>query len=164
MRDSAFKKSLAELPVGSEAEISGPDGNFILPNKTAASLVFVTGGIGITPFISMLRFIQKNKLPYEITILYSNNDEKSTAFLKELKSWAEKNSKINLVLTMTKEPDFQGEKRLIDSQFIKEYVPDWRSSIFMLSGPPGMVKAIRGELKKLDVDRKEIKFEEFIGY
>ena len=164
IRESAFKKSLFELPIGSEVEIQGPDGNFILPDDTSTPLVFITGGIGITPIISMLRFIQKNKLLYKVTILYSNNDEKSTAFLEELQSCAKENPKINIVLIMTEEPDFQGEHRLIDIQFIKEYVPDWQSAIFMLSGPPGMVKAIFNELKKLGVDKKKIKLEEFIGY
>ncbi len=164
IRDSAFKKSLVEMPIGSEAEISGPDGNFILPSKISIPLVFITGGIGITPFISMLRYVQGNKLPYKITILYSNNNQKSAAFLSELKMITEKNPKIKLILMMTEEPDFAGEKRLIDASFIKQYVPDLNSVVFMLSGPPEMVRAMRDELKKLNIDRKKIKFEEFVGY
>lgn len=164
IRESAFKRSLAEFKIGTEVEISGPDGNFILPSDTKIPLVFITGGIGITPFMSMLSYIQENKLPYKITILYSNNNQKSAAFLSELKSWVEKNPKIKLILTMTQEPDFEGEKRMIDAEFIKEYISDIDSAIFMLSGPPGMVTAINKELKKLGIDRQNIKTEQFAGY
>ena len=164
IRDSAFKRSLADMPIGSEVEISGPDGNFILPDKTIAPLVFITGGIGITPFMSILRYIDNKKLPYKIVILYSNSNQKSAAFLSELISIAKNNPKIKLILTMTDEPDFTGEKRLIDASFIKKYVPDWDSAIFMLSGPPGMVQAINEELKKLGVNKKKIKTEQFAGY
>jgi len=153
IRESAFKKSLFELAIGSEVEIDGPDGNFVLPDDASIPLVFITGGIGITPFISMLRFIQGNNLVYKVSLLYSNRNKKSTAFLKELESITKINPKIKLALTT-----------IIDLDFIKQYAPDWQKSVFMLSGPPVMVQAMRGELEKLGVDKRKIKFEEFVGY
>src|SRR5262245_21036447 len=84
VRDSAFKRSLAELPVGAEAEVEQPKGNFVLPEDTEPHYVFVAGGIGITVFRCMLRYIAEENLPHRVTLLYSNRDLATTAFLDEL--------------------------------------------------------------------------------
>jgi ferredoxin-NADP reductase len=83
MRDSAFKRSLDELPVGTEVEVEPPKGSFALPEDTSRPLVFVAGGIGITVFRSMLLFIREGGLPHRVTLVYSNRDRESTAFLDE---------------------------------------------------------------------------------
>src|ERR671931_2507347 len=64
MRDSAFKRSLRELPVGTEVEVEPPKGTFALPEDSSRPLVFVAGGIGITVFRSMLRYVQAEELPH----------------------------------------------------------------------------------------------------
>ena len=84
LRDSAFKRSLAELPVGTEVEVEDPKGSFALPEDTDPPYVFIAGGIGITVFRSMLRYIGEEKLPHRVTLVYSNRDRESTAFLDEL--------------------------------------------------------------------------------
>src|SRR4029453_14600950 len=71
LRDSAFKRSLAELPVGTEVEVEEPKGSFVLPEETDRPYVFVAGGIGITVFRSMLRYIAEGGLPYRVTLVYS---------------------------------------------------------------------------------------------
>ena len=92
MRDSAFKRSLGKLPVGTEVEVESPKGSFGLPEDTSRPLVFVAGGIGITVFRSMLHFIQEEGLPYRVTLVYSNRDRESTAFLDELRELENQNS------------------------------------------------------------------------
>src|SRR4051812_27570298 len=72
IRDSAFKRSLEELPVGAEVDVEQPKGDFVLPEDTDRPYVFVAGGIGITVFRSMLRYIADEQLPYRVTLLYSN--------------------------------------------------------------------------------------------
>ena len=84
LRDTAFKRTLAALAVGDEVEVEEPKGTFLLPEDTSADYVFVAGGIGITAFRSMLRFIADKELPYRITLVYSNRDRESAAFLDEL--------------------------------------------------------------------------------
>jgi ferredoxin-NADP reductase len=81
MRESAFKRSLDELPVGAEVEVEQPKGKFALPEDPARPLVFVAGGIGITVFRSMLRYIREEKLPYRVTLIFTNRDRESAAFL-----------------------------------------------------------------------------------
>lgn len=76
IRDSAFKRSLRELPVGAEVDVDQPKGDFVLPQDTSRPLVFIAGGIGITVFRSMLLYIREERLPYRITLVYSNRDRR----------------------------------------------------------------------------------------
>lgn len=164
IRESAFKKSLFEIPLGSKVKIGAIAGRFYLPEDIARPIVFITGGIGITPFISMIRFIKDRGLPYKITLIYSNRNKKSTAFLDELKKAEKENPNFKLILTMTDDPAWSYEKRVIDSEFIKEYIPDISGNIYMLSGPPKMVYNIRKALKAAGVRKKDIREENFSGY
>src|SRR3712207_4674062 len=84
LRDTAFKRSLAELPVGAEVDVEPPKGKFVLPEDTSRPYVFLAGGIGITVFRSMLRYIDDGDLPYDVTLVYSNRNRAETAFLDEL--------------------------------------------------------------------------------
>src|SRR5215210_6186940 len=77
LRDSAFKRTLAALEVGDEVAVEEPKGSFLLPDQTDVPYVFVAGGIGITVFRSMLRFIRDRRLPYDVTLVYSNRDRES---------------------------------------------------------------------------------------
>src|SRR5581483_953329 len=72
LRDSAFKRSLAELPVGTEVDVEHPKGDFLLPDETDRPYVFLAGGIGITVFRCMLRYVDEEELPHRITLVYSN--------------------------------------------------------------------------------------------
>jgi len=78
LRDTAFKRSLAELEVGNEVEVEEPKGSFVLPRATERSYVFVAGGIGITVFRSMLRFIADEGLDHRVTLVYSTRDRGSS--------------------------------------------------------------------------------------
>jgi hypothetical protein len=69
LRDTAFKRSLAELPIGAEVDVEEPKGTFLLPDDTDQPYVFIAGGIGITVFRCMLRYIAEEKLPYRIARL-----------------------------------------------------------------------------------------------
>src|SRR5689334_5584224 len=101
IRDTAFKRSLAELPVGTKVDVEQPKGSFLLPTETDRPYVFVAGGIGITVFRSMLLYITEEGLPHRVALVYSNRDRESTAFLDELQELAERNENVSLVLTMT---------------------------------------------------------------
>src|SRR3989344_5868112 len=92
MRESAFKKKIGKLRVGDRVAIEGPFGSFGLDNDAKTSAVFIAGGIGITPFISMLRetfsLFRKAKPSEKIFLFYSNRTEAETAFLEELRGYA----------------------------------------------------------------------------
>lgn len=164
IRESAFKKSLHELPLGTEVDIGRILGSFTLPEKEFKKLAFITGGIGITPFVSMVRYIVEENLDYQTTLLYSNRDRESAAFLKELEDMAENNKNIRLVLTMTDDPDWTGEKRMIDAKFIEEYISKPDSYFYLISGPPAMVESMHNVLSEIGIDENMIKTENFSGY
>ena len=165
MRDSAFKRSLSEVPVGTEVEVEPPKGSFGLPEDTTRPLVFVAGGIGITVFRSMLRFIREEGLPYRVTLIYANRDRESTAFLDELQELEQENRDLRLILTMTQDPGWQGETRRIDSQFFRDYLEgDLNESTFLVAGPPAMVEGVQDALAEAGVDEENVIAERYSGY
>src|SRR3990167_11558885 len=93
---SGFKKTLMELPLGTLVDIEGPFGFFTLPRNAAQSVVFIAGGIGITPCISMIRFADEIERPGRITLLYANRDKQSAAYLDELEAMANRNPRFIL--------------------------------------------------------------------
>jgi ferredoxin-NADP reductase len=165
IRDSAFKRSLVELPIGAEVDVEQPQGKFVLPEDTSRPLVFVAGGIGITAFRSMLRYIQDERLPHRVTLIYSNRDRESTPFLDELEQIERTNANIRLIVTMTNDNAWTGERRRIDANFFKKYLGEsLTDATYMVAGPPGMAEAATEELKKVGVNEQLITTDSFSGY
>jgi ferredoxin-NADP reductase len=165
MRDSAFKRTLGELPVGTEVEVEPPKGKFVLPDETARPLVMVAGGIGITVFRSMLLFIREERLPYRVTLIYSNRDQESTAFLDELRDLEQELPDLRLILTMTQDPGWDGETRKIDAQFFEDYLDsDLNQYTFLVAGPPGMTEGVQQALEDAGVKEENVTAERYSGY
>lgn len=161
---SAFKKSLKELAVGSVVEIGPIQGSFVLPQDSTFPLVLIAGGIGITPFMSMLKFAFEKSLPLDLTLAYSNKNRESTAFFEELQQFKKEHQNFNLILTMTEDDSWIGEKGRIDENFIKKYFQDLNTKKYMIAGPPPMVDATYNVLLSSGVDPLNIKKENFSGY
>jgi len=164
LSDSAFKKSLNEIRVGTEVSVDNITGTFTLPSSTKNPLVFIAGGVGITPFMSMLRFVNEKKFDYKITLIYSNRDKGSTAFFDELQSIGKKARNVKVVFTMTQNPNWKGETRMIDAQLIKDYFPDPNNNTYMIAGSPPMVNSVVNSLKEAGVEEENIIIENFAGY
>ncbi len=164
LTESAFKRSLNELPVGTEVEIGPIAGVFTLPENPQKPLVLIAGGIGITPFRSMLAHVKEKNLSYPITLVYSNRNQASTAYLKELSELATLLPNFKLILTMTEDNSWEGENRKIDSQFITEYFHNVNGYLYMVVGPPAMVEAVDKALQEAGVTQENIKKENFTGY
>jgi ferredoxin-NADP reductase len=165
MRDSAFKRTLRELPVGSEVEVEPPKGRFGLPEDASRPLVFVAGGIGITVFRSMLRFIHEEQLPYRVTLIYSNRDRASTAFLDEMRKLEQALPDFRLVLTMTQDPSWEGETRKVDGEFVKDYLDDdLNRYTFLIAGPPAMAEGVQAALQEAGVRDENVIVERYSGY
>jgi ferredoxin-NADP reductase len=165
MRDSAFKRSLGELPVGAEVEVEQPEGGFGLPDDTSRPLVSVAEGIGITVFRSMLLYIREEELPYRMTVIYSNRDRESTAFLDELRELEQQIPDCRLVLTMTQDPSWDGETRKVDAQFFKDYLDDdLNQYAFLVAGPPEMTEGVQKALDEAGVSEETVTAERYSGY
>jgi ferredoxin-NADP reductase len=164
LRDTAFKRTLAQLEVGDEVQVEEPKGSFLLPRDTAAEYVFVAGGIGITVFRSMLRFVADEGLPYRITLVYSNRDRESSAFLDELEQLERRIDGLRVVLTMTDEEGWEGESRRLDADVLGELVGGLEDKTFFVAGPPGMVEGVSESLLAAGLPEDQVVAGKFSGY
>ena len=164
LRDSAFKRTLTELEVGDEVEVEEPKGSFLLPEDTGAEYVFVAGGIGITVFRSMLRYIADEGRPYRVTLVYSNRDRESAAFLDELEELEGRIDGLRVVLTMTDEPGWEGETRRLDADVLAELLGGLEGKTFLVAGPPAMAEAVAASLLAAGVPEDRVLADKFSGY
>jgi ferredoxin-NADP reductase len=165
LRDSAFKRSLLELELGDEVDVEEPKGNFLLPPETDRDYVFVAGGIGITVFRSMLRYIRDKGLPYRVTLVYSNRDRESAAFLDELAEFETDIPGLRVVLTMTQDPDWEGERRRIGPELLLDCLgDDLGRYTYLVAGPPAMVEGVSDSIQAAGVPEEQILASRFAGY
>ena len=159
MRDSPFKRTLAELPIGARLKIDAPAGVMVLHEDESRPAVFLAGGIGITPFLAMARDAQARRVRHRITLLYSNRRPQDAAFLAELEHIS-----LHMVTTMTEAPDWKGEKRRISRELLAEHVPDLLAPVYYFAGPLRMTMAVQGMLTEIGVKEDDMRSEEFYGY
>jgi ferredoxin-NADP reductase len=168
MRDSVFKRALKGLPLGSPVMIDGPFGSLGLHTDHTRAAVFIAGGIGITPFVSMLRQATKDGLAQRLILLYSNRRPEDAAYLVDLQQLAEHNPHFRLVATMThmhlSSRTWPNQTGLITADLVASVVGDLPKPIFYVVGPPGMVEAMRQTLHQGGTQADDIRSEAFYGY
>ncbi|WP_404301693.1 ferredoxin--NADP reductase [Alicycliphilus denitrificans] len=168
MRDSKFKRALGALPLGASLDIDGPFGSLILHKKAERPGVLIAGGIGITPFMSMLRSAAEQRREQILVLLYSNRRPEDTAFLAELQALARRHPGLRLMATMTdmahSTQAWDGATGYIDSAFVRRALQGLAAPIFYVSGPPALVEAMRNALEQAGVDEDDVRSEEFFGY
>ena len=168
LRDTAFKRILRDMPLGTTLDLEGPFGQFTMPNNDSRTLVFLAGGIGITPFRSMLVEEARNKFTQPLILLYSNRRPEDGAFLQELQSLQRGNPTYKCIGTITDpnavDQTWQGETGRIDEVMLKKYVKDMETAIYYVVGPPAMVKGLRTMLESAGIQKTNIRSEEFLGY
>ena len=168
MRDSAYKRALKAMTVGAQVTIDGPSGSLGLHNDLARAAILIAGGIGITPFMSMLRQAAKDQRQQRLVLLYSNRRPEDAAFLSELQQLEGQNPNFRLIATMTQMPashlPWAGQKGLVTAELVTSVVGDLSAPIFYIAGPPGMVDAMRQTLNLAGIDDDDIRSEEFYGY
>lgn len=168
MRDTPFKRFLKTMPLGTRVKIDGPSGSFTLHNNPAKPGVFLAGGIGITPFVSILRQARRDNLPRKLYLFYSNRRPEDAAFLEDLQVLERQNSGFHLVATMTQREksgrEWKGEIGKINREMLVKHIPVLQGPIYYVAGPSGMVAAIRQVLTGAGVDEDDIRTEEFAGY
>jgi ferredoxin-NADP reductase len=164
LRDTAFKRTLAELEVGDEVAVEEPKGSFLLPENTSVEYVFIAGGIGITVFRSMLRYIADEGLPYRVTLVYSNRDRESAAFLDELEELERRIDGLRVVLTITEQEGWEGESRRIDTDMLRDHLGDLETHRFYVAGPPAMAESVSESLLAAGVPEEQVVTGRFSGY
>jgi glycine betaine catabolism B len=178
IRDSPYKKRLSTLEEDAKVKVRGPEGQFVLHQDYSKPAVFLSGGIGVTPFRSMIKYATDKRLPTRITMFDSNRDRSNILFKEEFDDWAGINKNLKLIYTINEddqkeqsisstENDWKGEYGRINKAMILKYLDTnvLNNSIFYICGPPGMLKAMQALLQEeLNIPKDRIKIEEFTGY
>ena len=168
MRDTAFKRSLKVVPIGTEINIASPSGSFTLHKNANKPAVFLAGGIGITPFLSVVRQADHDRLPHKLYLFNSNRRPEDAPFLEILLGLEKTNPNFRLVPTMTEmarsSRKWNGETGLIDGEMVSRHVRTLQGPIYYVAGPPPMVAAMRAMLVGAGVDEDDVRTEEFAGY
>lgn len=168
LRDTAFKRVLRALPLGAAVQLDGPSGSFTLHKNPAKPAVFVAGGIGITPFLSILRQAARDQLAHQLYLFFSNRRPEDSPFLEALQDLARQNPNFHFVPTMTEmeqsKREWKGERGLLDRAMLVRHLPALQGPIYYLAGPPGMVAALRQVITQAGADEDDLRTEEFSGY
>ncbi|AIF84256.1 flavodoxin reductase family protein [Candidatus Nitrososphaera evergladensis SR1] len=174
IRDTPFKQKLSKLEEGTAVKITAPAGKFTLPEEDySRPLVFLSGGIGVTPFRSMIKYASDKQLPIKITMFDANRNKANIIFKEEFDSCAKANAKLKIIYTISEEEakipssDWNGERGYIDKTMLTKYLTkdELANSIFYICGPPAMLNAMRQLLsEEIRVPQDRIKIEVFTGY
>ena len=168
MRDTAFKRVLKAAPMGTAVTIDGPNGQMVLHDDPARPAVFLAGGIGITPFLSMARHAASARLPHRLYLFYSNRRPEDAAFLLELQKMEQLNPNYRLIAIMA-EPEksahvWSGMKGFIRRDLLERHLADIASPMYYFAGPPPMTNAMRQMLEGIGISEQAMRYEEFYGY
>jgi len=178
IRESPYKQRLSTLEVGDKVNASKPEGEFVLPKDYSKPIIFLSGGIGVTPFRSMINYATDKQLPLKIIMFDSNKNQQNILFKEEFDNWATLNDNLKIINTISEgdsnennisggKEEWQGEKGRIDKEMILKHVDKktLNDAIFYICGPPDMLESMQSLLEKeLKISKDRIKDEEFAGY
>lgn len=162
---SAYKKSLGTLKVGDMIMGNRVGGDFVLPRDTGAKLVFVAGGIGVTPFRSMVKEIMHSGQKRDVVLLYVVSDVAELSFEEIFRS-AEPLGLRYVPILSSQVPDkaWKGHIGPVTPDLLRQLVPDYAERTFYVSGPSPMVDSYRAQFKSLGLKNSQVKADHFSGY
>ena len=168
IRDTPFKKKLSSLDIGTSVNMTAPLGKFVIHEEYSKPAVFLSGGIGVTPFRSMIKYATDKQLPLKITMFDSNRNQNNILYKMEFDEYANLNRNLKIVYTLDESNnDWKGERGYINQAMVTKYLSanELDDSMFYICGPPGMLKAMQKLLQDdLHIPKQKIKIEEFTGY
>ena len=168
MRDSAFKRVAGRMPLGTEVRLEGPFGNLTLHADATRPAAFLAGGIGITPFRSIVVHAAKARLPHRLFLFYSNRRPEDAAFLDDLQALQEDNPNYTFIGTMTAMENSQrpwlGETGHLNQTLLAPVLNGVARPLFYIAGPPQMVSGLHAMLNGAGVSDRDIRTESFTGY
>lgn len=161
--DTAFKRALSVVPSGTTVALKGPAGYFYPDADNTRPAVFLAGGVGIAPFLSILRQAKHDRLSRRFYLFYSNHELAETAYLNELRRHASGSLKLELVPTITSgaEANWTGERGRIDPAMLLRHIPAGTHPVYYIAGPSRFVSATISVLTALDVGETDVQIENF---
>ena len=157
---SSFKETLFGLPLGASVMMSEPMGDFVLPKDPSVPLVFVAGGIGITPMRSMIKWLHDNQEHRTIHLIYAASSIEEVAFRELFNTYG---APTDIVLSEAPKK-WQGLTGRLDAGRILELAPNVDNKLYFLSGPEPMVEALTKGLHDAGVDKRHIVGDYFPNY
>lgn len=162
--DHEFSLALKAAKVGDWARIDAPYGKFTFEGEYP-KICLLCGGIGITPFLSMIKNATDKGLGSKITLFYGCRTEEDMAFKNELEDLAQKNGNFRLIFVLSQASAYwKGATGYINAELVKKEVPDFKDTVFFACGPPPMVKAMEELVAGLGLSGERLKLEYFTGY
>jgi len=166
--ESGFKKTLESLAIGAIIEADGPDGTFILDTSDKGPHIFIAGGIGITPFRSMIKFILDRNLGYKMHLMYANSLPEEITFRDEFDHYHDLVPNFKLTSTVTRKDESEipwvGLVGRLDANLISKVASSYQNPCFWVAGPPPMVDSMENILKSLKIPGSRVRTEKFSGY
>lgn len=157
---SSFKQTLRSLKPGAELQISEPMGDFVLPKDPSIPLVFVAGGIGLTPFHSIIKWLADTGERRDIHMLYGVNNPDEIVFRDLFETYC---TEFDIIVSKPS-PGWKGLTGNLSAERILELIGNVDNKLIYLSGPEPMVEAFDKDLKKLGVNKKQLVTDFFPGY
>ncbi|MDP9287393.1 MAG: Rieske 2Fe-2S domain-containing protein [Thermoproteota archaeon] len=176
IRDTPYKKRLSSLEEGAKVKVRGPEGKFVLHEDYSKAAVLLSGGIGVTPFRSMIKYATDKQLPLKINMFDSNRDQANILYKNEFDECLNTNRNLKIIYTITAAEEqgqapssssWKGERGIINKTILTKFLTtsELNNSVFYVCGPPGMLKAMQNLLQDdLHIPKERIMVEEFTGY
>jgi ferredoxin-NADP reductase len=154
---SSFKRALAKLKSGNVLSMSKPMGDFVLPKLSQTPLVFVAGGIGITPFHSMLSWLAATHQTRSIQLFYGVTSEAEIVFQSTFNKWPHD------IIVSNPSPGWKGKRGQLTADYILK-APHAADTMFYLSGPEAMVETLSMDLQRAGITKAQLVLDLFLGY
>ena len=166
-RGSSFKKAMLRLGDHTMVAAAQLGGDFTLPDDTSQKLAFIAGGIGVTPFRSMLKYLIDQNEQRDVALIYSEKNASSLAYT-DVFAKARDRLGAKIIYTLTEQTsvpkDWGGATGFVSAEMIARDIPDYHERLFYVSGPQPMVRDTRKMLHQLGVQHHQIKTDFFPGY
>lgn len=164
-KPSSFKSALKDLPVGESLYATSLEGDFTEPKEKDKNYIFIAGGIGITPFRSIIKHLLDTNTQIPITLFYSAHSPEEFVF-KDIFDKAEKEIGLKIVYALSQNPpqNWQGEIGHIDEAMIKRHVSNEKQARYYISGPQPMVLVMEKILGRMGIKKSHLRKDYFPGY
>jgi len=163
---STYKKAMLKMNVGDEIVASQLSGDFSLPDNPLQKCVFIAGGVGVTPFRSMIKYLLDTHRPRPITLFYANKTVDDILY-KDVFDRAHHELGIQTIYTVTDTKNlpvsWTGVTGRITPELIMRKLPNYRNCVFYLSGPKSMVDSFKETLRQMHVHSSNIRTDFFSG-
>ncbi len=159
-----YSMRLRAMKSGDWTRVDGPYGSFTCECEYGR-ILFLAGGIGITPFYSIIKYCTDKGLPTSLVLIYGCRSENEVAFKKELEDLQVKNPNFRLIPVLSEpSPSWSGKAGFVTADLIKQEVPDFKDRIFYACGPPAMITAMQKVVAALGMAETQLRLESFVGH